>query len=1749
MPRKPVMTLRKGTSKTGASATPSGGDPGAGPSRIGTETTPTAAAGSEIEAGDKRASSGPTGQTPERKRGRLGEAMRFVARRISGRSVASGSTPRSVPSTPSDRVSEQELARLKASLAEKEEQIAELRKKIRALTGVRASRSPVVKNIIDDRKTRVQTCDRIKTLLHEEVKRVVAEQDELDGRQQFVDAVDVPNEVKKINPALWDIICTLHKVALEPIHCQRFKSKEENKNVDNHMFLTRGIGGVSEGKAHANIVERYTAYLQMLYQASGGRCRTQLHAQHAALLRYSASTQVHVMGNRFGLAVSRRTLDRMLDDAQLTQDRWKETLSGVKEEIITSYDNLDFEAARRTKHVGKTSSGIHITTIQTSRPLRGVESKDKPEDANNKWKPLEDGSFEEDDFKVNDRERKAREIFDDVIFESNLLRVGQSMCEGSTGTDTHVFQRFPDTLRQGIAENPTIVNVTTQSDILRTSALDVNPDVEDNVPYILDTIAEDNLVGSRSKHHVIAGDQRTIMHVTNTIAKHPKQYDWVVPMMGDFHAMDNFHPCIMNQFWHLGLGQLANGNMQGNESGGMGWTASNADARLRQGKGRSYRDRHVFLRQTSEAVMQEAIQIFLDDSVRKSTLRVSLVVDGNSVKLEMGGFDDEVAVIREELITRVRDRMREATARSQQSAANRASMSAEIDGEESAGRVVGDGVVLLDDMIGTANNWLPPRMDVGDLRRKFETWCDEMGQMDTTFGAWIAYARMVNRTHVLLYTANQIRNWDLRLAAIKEMWVYSRAHNRLWYQRLFPEQLAIYARLPPPIRELFEEGGFAINLDRSECGGEAPDELHESYVNLRLSLALPHATIEQIQREAPRLALIATALANLNESFAPSHGRATADTAVVAASLKHQMNVNEARRLLRKYGALRSAEEGRDVRRGLVNVFIDGGRHKASANQIQGTIDAYALGKRYTEQHVQNWYLSPGVAGRVLRTKPKFERVPLVTMGPPPSAPRRGTAIEQKLARQQNYFREFHGMVSYCQKKGVQMDPQYLYGQVDDLPVALFEMDGQPRTGKKAQFREKILRELRTNTHADEELERPENPRGTECIVIDAMHLVHRIRLMPNEKVFGDVARRVTERWLSPHLAVDDVTSVHLVFDDAREPMPEKAHVRRERDGAVGEGALDPARIDELPHRETKIQSSTDLPKSSRRKSAWEAFLKDRDLKKKFIEFLCVEIPRVLQEVDSILAVGQEVIVSGGVPDGNAIRLYRRVEGRAATTAVVTDYHCSHPEADTSTFLHAVKHATRDLRQGEVRRVTVVSRDTDAFFIGLLAQQKMNQEHKGGVQLALLYREREGLNPPAYLDLTVACRALDRIGQANQIPRGRAVPTLVSLFLVGGCDFVSFIYRVTHVKLWDAVKKHARFVTGDAETRLFGHGTKPADFDQRCFNGFLRLVACGFRAKHASSFDKKAIETMYGDAEESAEGDAPQSSARDDGDAAGGLIVLPTLARLLAKISEDTRTSTINLEDRMPTCGAWLFHWLRAKRVWERWSQFDVAEPVLSALEERGYVRGDDNAYRFRLDTAESRRAAEKVMQVMRRGCRCLGGCRDKKCPCVKSGVQCNWRCHRNNLNVDCANQQAAQPTEQQEGGDVDEQQQQQPEGDDGDSGAQPVETSDEEDEEDASAGPRCPYCSGKIQVEPGAAYYCPACSRAVEPDRVVYEDEDGEEDADPYRGERQLIEDESDEDETAGASGDPTTVADALRRSARLAERLGGDEGGWGER
>ena len=65
--------------------------------------------------------------------------------------------------------------------------------------------------------------------------------------------------------------------------------------------------------------------------------------------------------------------------------------------------------------------------------------------------------------------------------------------------------------------------------------------------------------------------------------------------------------------------------------GGMGWSKKLAQSRLKDGSNKAFRDRHIYLRQTSEALREDAVSQFVDDSSTRTAVAdagVGMDVDG-----------------------------------------------------------------------------------------------------------------------------------------------------------------------------------------------------------------------------------------------------------------------------------------------------------------------------------------------------------------------------------------------------------------------------------------------------------------------------------------------------------------------------------------------------------------------------------------------------------------------------------------------------------------------------------------------------------------------------------------------------------------------------------------------------------------------------------------------------------------------------------------------------------------------------------------------------------------------------------------------------------------------------------------------------------------------------------------------------------------------------------------------------------------
>ena len=148
-----------------------------------------------------------------------------------------------------------------------------------------------------------------------------------------------------------------------------------------------------------------------------------MRVKMAAMLNRLASARVSKVANRFGIAARMEVWDRVLKGMGDGNDEWLATCNSIAEDGLSSYDNCDFEEARREKLVGKAGAGNHITTIQTVVTLEGRKSMDAVDDVTNVWKPDAVETYSKSDFDVTADEQEAADCFRDALFLESAKRV------------------------------------------------------------------------------------------------------------------------------------------------------------------------------------------------------------------------------------------------------------------------------------------------------------------------------------------------------------------------------------------------------------------------------------------------------------------------------------------------------------------------------------------------------------------------------------------------------------------------------------------------------------------------------------------------------------------------------------------------------------------------------------------------------------------------------------------------------------------------------------------------------------------------------------------------------------------------------------------------------------------------------------------------------------------------------------------------------------------------------------------------------------------------------------------------------------------------------------------------------------------------------------------------------------------------------------------------------------------------------
>ena len=220
----------------------------------------------------------------------------------------------------------------------------------------------------------------------------------------------------------------------------------------------------------------------------------------------------------------------------------------------------------------------------------------------------------------------------------------------------------------------------------------------------------------------------------------------------------------------------------------------------------------------------------------------------------------------------------------------------------------------------------------------------------------------------------------------------------------------------------------------------------------------------------------------------------------------------------------------------------------------------------------------------------------------------------------------------------------------------------------------------------------------------------------------------------------------------------------------------------------------------------------------------------MLKHMHSYLSSHQKFYVAGAFADHLANTCWF-VEGNSSPQPDPV-YSCNAEETDTMIWLHAKK--------THCNKILVLSPDTEVYMIGLPLQCTQDKDiivqisDMNSRELKLLYMKR--------------LRAvLSNSPDLANVAEATHSKVLQTLFVVTGCDYVSFFSGLGKATFLRCFFQHAEFITGESQYTQGSLSDTQLDNDahKQGFLAFLRLIGTVYFKKHATAFESNSPESHF----------------------------------------------------------------------------------------------------------------------------------------------------------------------------------------------------------------------------------------------------------------------------------------------------------------
>ena len=871
---------------------------------------------------------------------------------------------------------------------------------------------------------------------------------------------------------------------------------------------------------------------------------------------------------------------------------------------------------------------------------------------------------------------------------------------------------------------------TEKSNLTYLDILNEHADSKETILTVLELLeSKYKVLRGDSQYLIVVGDAKTFNHLVSLKREQSEKFSWLLPFPGDWHILKNFHPVIINTYADAGLRQLAETS---------GFRAKTLTSLL---SCNNFRLVHNFIIQLGEAVLRTMFTKFMNHRMEPF---FNCSYESHSLT-----SDTIVNIIAQPMLN------------------------------ASTSDLIKPALLQVVDIMETGR--------LKSLHDEFNMFIDQIAQKDSTWKFWKGFIFIDFLAYLSLFTAVRTRNWNLRVASLKEIAPLVCAFDRPTYSKLVPDHIMDLLCLPSEISIQFEAGAFAVALGdrKSHCVGL--DEAHEMGINKGIKQLVVRPTKDNMQR----LATVMHHRAKIQNSLTsvagtaykePQHSHHLPDkvtTKVSYTTKKIETNITKMMSTLQQSNTFEVVSSDR----GLFN-FMNG--VKATPEQQRDLLTYHDIGDEDYENYVSYHLLHANVTN-TLRRKRRLNTF---------STAKKRKAKERQVQREKKLLEKcLRRRIQWIGSQGKVVGS--LSEQLTSTPRALADEEGQPLKGTKSKTVEFLGKRYCDAPLLTSELPPNWHPHA---VILEGMFLIHTSPLSHHYNI-QDYAFYLLQRYALKHYQVGAI-EVHIVFDDlGRLEVSPKVFERQHRD--KGSESL-------LDHQHCLFEP--ELPRSQE----WKNILKCRKCKRNLTESLA---NAMLQLAPSILTKNSRFITAGafrGTLQDKAVMVYanHKVE-------IVEALESSVEEGDMRVWLHCKTSAGT--------KKIIYSPDTDTFHVGIgLLEDPRLSEYDIYVQLNKLG------TTPKYIHLSSLQAALLRDPDLAAIPRPIKLQCLQTMYVVTGCDYTSFIHGFGKVSSLKTFFQHAAFISGHEYTGSLGDVTP--SMQHLGFLSFARLVGTMYFKAHLDAF-------------------------------------------------------------------------------------------------------------------------------------------------------------------------------------------------------------------------------------------------------------------------------------------------------------------------